>query len=72
MWKVNAGRRSALASDFLDRKVVAIGWREAGDYSQDKSFAQILERISAAYPDQTDRQKQVSAGQIWSGHYSKG
>ena len=65
MWKVNAGRRSALASDFLDRKVVAIGWREAGDYSQDKSFAQILERISAAYPDQTDRQKQVSAGQIW-------
>lgn len=65
MWKVNAGRRSALAQEFLDRSVVAIGWREAGDYSKDRTFAAVLERISQAYPAQTDKQKQVSAGQIW-------
>lgn len=65
MWKVNAGRRSLLANDFLERGVVAIGWREAGDYSSDSSFQQVLDRISRAYPDLTDRQKQVSAAQIW-------
>lgn len=65
MWKVNAGRRSALAGEFLERGVVAIGWRDAGDYSKDDSWEAVYRRISGAYPDQTDRQKQVSAGQIW-------
>lgn len=65
MWKVNAGRRSAFAQDFLDRNVVAIGWLEAGDFSKDRSWDDVFRRISAAYPDQTDRQKQVSTGQIW-------
>ena len=65
MWKVNAGRRSALANEFLERGVVAIGWREAGDYSADRSFQQVLDRVSQAYPDLKERQKQVSAGQMW-------
>ncbi|MBO0749412.1 MAG: restriction endonuclease [Porphyrobacter sp.] len=49
----------------MDKSIVAIGWREAGDYSRDSSWEQVFDRISQAYPDQTDRQKQVSAGQIW-------
>lgn len=65
MWKVNAGRRSALAEDFLSRNVVAIGWREAGDYSSAKSFDDVLVKIAEAYPDSSDQQKRVSAGQIW-------
>lgn len=65
MWKVNAGRRSALAEDFLNRNVVAIGWREAGDYSRAESFDEVLNRISEAYPDNSEQQKRVSAGQIW-------
>jgi restriction system protein len=65
VWKVNAGRRSALAEDFLNRNVVAIGWREAGDYSRAQSFDEVLNRISEAYPDNSEQQKRVSAGQIW-------
>lgn len=65
MWKVNAGRRSALAGEFLERSVVAIGWREAGDYTRDQSWGEVYQRVSDAYPDRTDRQKQVSTGQIW-------
>ncbi|MGP1284258.1 MAG: restriction endonuclease [Parasphingopyxis sp.] len=65
MWKVNAGRRSALAGEFLERGVVAIGWREVGDYSNAESSEDVLEKVSKAYPDHTDRQNQVSAGQIW-------
>jgi len=65
MWKVNAGRRSALAQEFLERNVVAIGWRDAGGYSRDRTWEDVFQRTVDAYPDNTDRQNQVSAGQIW-------
>lgn len=65
MWKVNAGRRSVLASEFLSRNVVAIGWREAGDYSGAKTRVDVLERVAAAYPANTDQQNNVGAGQVW-------
>jgi restriction system protein len=65
MWKVNAGRRSVLAGEFLSRSVVAIGWREAGDYSGAKTRAEVLQRVAASYPDHTDQQNHVGAGQVW-------
>lgn len=65
MWKVNAGRRSAFASEFLNRNVVAIGWAEAGDYVSARSKDELSSRIKAAYPDRTDRQTEVTVGQIW-------
>ncbi|HEY0626445.1 MAG TPA: restriction endonuclease [Allosphingosinicella sp.] len=65
MWKVNAGRRSVLAGEFLSRGVVAIGWREAGDYSGARSRSEVLQRVAAAYPDHTDQQNHVGAGQVW-------
>lgn len=65
MWKVNAGRRSVLAADFLARGVVAIGWREAGDYSAAQSRAEIFDKITKVYPDKTEQQNSVSTSQIW-------
>lgn len=65
MWKVNAGRRSLLAGEFVGRQVVAIGWRECGDFSRSASRHEVLDRVSAAYPDQTERQNEVGAAQIW-------
>lgn len=65
MWKVNAGRRSAYATEFLNRNMVAIGWSEAGDYSQVTSKAELSELMKAAYPDRTERQIEVSVGQTW-------
>jgi restriction system protein len=65
MWKVNAGRRSLLATDFISRNVVAIGWRETGNYTDVQSRADLLERINHAYPDRTDRQNEVSTSQVW-------
>lgn len=65
MWKVNAGRRSALAAEFLSRKMVALGWREAGDCTNARSREDVLRRVSIAYPDKTDRQNEVAAAQIW-------
>lgn len=65
MWKVNAGRRSVLAGEFLSRNVVAIGWREAGDYSDARTRAEVLQLVAAAYPANTNQQNHVGAGQVW-------
>lgn len=65
MWKVNAGRRSVFASEFLNRSIVAIGWAEAGDYTSARSKEELQGRVKSAYPDWTDRQVEVSVGQIW-------
>ena len=65
MWKVNAGRRSALAHEFLTRSVVAIGWREAGNYLAARCYDDVHVMVTRAYPSRTDRQNQVSASQIW-------
>lgn len=65
MWKVNAGRRSVFASEFLQRSVVAIGWPEAGDYVSVSSKDELTRLVRGGYPDRTDRQTEVSVGQIW-------
>jgi restriction system protein len=65
VWKVNAGRRSVLASEFLNRNVVAIGWAEAGDYTSARSKDELFSRVKSGYPDWTDRQAEVGVGQIW-------
>jgi restriction system protein len=65
LWKVNAGRRSIFASEFINRNIVAIGWSEAGDYTSVASKEELFTRVKAAYPDWTDRQTEVGVGQIW-------
>ena len=65
MWKVNAGRRSLFASDFLARNIVAIGWAEAGDYVHSPSKIELSTRVQSAYPERTARQTDVAVGQIW-------
>lgn len=65
MWKVNAGRRSVFAGEFLHRNIVAIGWPEAGDYVNVRSKDELTRPVRAGYPDRTDRQTEVSVNQIW-------
>lgn len=65
MWKINAGRRSVFATDFIERGVVAIGWREAPDPTGVVSREAMFRHIAAAYPASTDRQNEVGSAQIW-------
>lgn len=65
MWKVNAGRRSIFAQDFISHGVVAIGWRDVGDPTAFRSKAETLRAVSEAYPAKTAQQNDVSASQIW-------
>ena len=65
MWKIMAGRGSAQVDTFVDQNLVAIGWSEAGDHTTAKSRAELIGRFGRAYPDNTPRQNQVGAGQVW-------
>lgn len=65
MWKINAGRRSLLASEFLDNSLVAVGWREAGDLVALRTRAEIIARVAGAYPEKSQKQNEVAGNQIW-------
>lgn len=65
MWKITAGRANAYVSTFLEDSVVAIGWSEAGDYRECPSKEQLTSLFASVWPEQTSRQIQVGAGQVW-------
>lgn len=65
MWKVTAGRGNAYVNRFLEDNMVAIGWSDAGDYTGVKSRAALRELFQTVYPNDTPRQIDVGAGQVW-------
>jgi restriction system protein len=65
MWKIMAGRGSASVNAFVEQSLVAIGWSEAGDHTTARARAELIERFERAYPDNTPRQHQVGASQVW-------
>lgn len=65
MWKITAGRANAYVSQFLEDSVVAIGWSEAGDYRDIPSRDGLIDLFATTWPEQTSRQIQVGAGQVW-------
>ncbi len=65
MWKVTAGRGNAQVSAFIDLGVVAIGFLQAGDYSEAKSREELIARFSAASPDDRPQSVVVRASQAW-------
>lgn len=65
MWKVTAGRSNIYVAEFLEGGLVAIGWSEAGDYRAVSTRADLIAHFASVWPEQTTRQIQVGAGQVW-------
>ena len=65
MWKVTAGRGNAYVGEFVGRDVAAIGWSELGDQTGVQDKAALLAAFRTTYPDDTLRQSEVGAGQVW-------
>ena len=65
MWKVTAGRKNISADQFVENDFVAIGWSKAGDFSSVSSKTDLMELFSRVWPEHTDRQNSVGAGQAW-------
>lgn len=65
LWKINAGRRSIYADQFKQESVVAISWREGGDYTQCRSREEVWQIVRATYADWKEKQIDVASNQIW-------
>lgn len=65
MWKITAGRGNAFVGYFIEEGLVAIGWSEAGDYTNANSRGDLLHLFAQVWPEQTRRQLEVGAGQVW-------
>ncbi len=65
MWMVRAGRGGRHFADFVEHGVVALGWAQIGDPTGCTSLAALVGRFRAGYPDWTDTQIEVGAGQMF-------
>jgi restriction system protein len=65
MWKIMAGRGSAFIDQFVEDSRVAIGWSEAGDYRFVPSKDALFLKFAETWPEQSRRQVEVGAGQVW-------
>ncbi|GAB4409027.1 MAG: restriction endonuclease [Anaerolineae bacterium] len=64
IWFVRAGRESVYAEDFMQKKVVGIGWAEIGDLEPNITKAQLLQIYKQTYPEHSDGKAQVCVSQI--------
>lgn len=65
MWKVTAGRGNIFARDFFDRGYIAIGWSEAGNYTQARSPEDLTPLFRQTWPINTEKQISVAVNQVW-------
>ena len=64
IWFVRAGRESAYAEDFIQKKVVALGWVDLGDIDKSIAKPNLIPLYQQAYPTQPDGGVQVAVSQI--------
>ncbi len=65
IWMVRAGRGSYLIEEFLKEDIVAIGWNDIGPLEEGTTLNTIKEKLSEAYPDDSDNRVRMSAGQLF-------
>lgn len=65
MWKITAGRANAFVRQFFEQNLVAIGWREAGNYTGLKSRDDLLELFMETWPLNKTQSNRVGANQVW-------
>lgn len=65
MWMVRAGESARIIDEFIEKKIVAIGWKEVGDLTDAKEVIVIKERLRHAYPDFKEETIANAAGQLF-------
>lgn len=64
MWMVRSASGGRLADEFVEQKVVAIGWEDIGDLAQYQTKAEILLAIRQNWPDWSQGRCMSSASQL--------
>ena len=65
IYMVRAGRDSAFIDEFLERKMIAIGWALTGDLTQVHGRDNISKLLKEAYPEYTTIQLAINTGQVF-------
>jgi restriction system protein len=65
IWVVRAGRDGVYLQDFLDKKMVAIGWGRLGDLSSVHGRVAVAELVAQKFPEYTKVQRTFNAGQVY-------
>jgi restriction system protein len=64
MWMVRAGEDAYIIQDFLEKKLVAIGWHKSGDLSALQSIDDVKRKLRKEYPHFKDGQVNNFAAQL--------
>lgn len=64
MWLVRAGAEAYLFDEFINKKVVAIGWNKIGSLSNIEDLATIKTLLRKKYPEYKEGKISITAGQI--------
>ncbi|MEP0918459.1 hypothetical protein NC981_16645 [Leptolyngbya sp. DQ-M1] len=64
IWFVRAGRESVYADEFIQNKVVAVGWSELGEVDRLLTKANLVPLYKQAYPTQSEGKIQAAVSQI--------
>jgi restriction system protein len=64
MWMVRASEGGTLADEFVERKVVAIGWSELGDLTQYKDKTALIAAYKRVWPGAPEGRAMNSASQL--------
>ena len=64
LWVVRAGRDGIYIEDFLNKKMVAIGWSSTGDMTGFHTREQVAEVLARDYPEYTKFQLSMNTGQV--------
>jgi restriction system protein len=65
MWMVRAGENARSIEDFLQKKIIAIGWKLVGDLTNVKSANEVKDRLRKQYPHFKDGKTNISAATLF-------
>lgn len=64
-WLVRAGRNAQILDDFLEKNIVAIGWKKLGDLIVFKDKKELLNTIKEGWPSWKPGKPSISASQLY-------
>lgn len=65
VWGIHAAHLDGDGMQFINKKIVALGWADAKDLSAITSREQMREHVNRAYPDRKPKANQVGADQLF-------
>ena len=65
IWMVRAGEGGYLVDEFIDSKIIAIGWNDLGQINPDLPYPALKTKFRETYPSDADGRVNQCVGQIW-------